>query len=937
MKIIEKLCRTLPVLVTGVLLCTSCVNETKDPQPDTPQLSDVKFVIELPPPLVVKTNTRATTGSVIENQIDNLYLFAFDSDDKLVKFAYPTPDAATGTNKNTCPFTAKLPLDGATYTLMVVANTGTIADIETGMTRTALEALIPAITEENPWNIATRRIPMYGEIETTLSSTTTEVNIPVRRMLARVNVNLVDKEGETNVTSVFKLEEVYFYNYNQKGVVLYNEDDFGNGIPTIPTTPGKQNTAHLYNGDYITDDKTCNDKIYVFENAHVKPYGEDGWVNNPCIVVGGSYNNGATSYYRLDFIKGSTWMSVLRNHSYNFNITDVQGAGYDDPDVALVSAPVNMEAGVIPWEDGEAGDVIFDGQHYLSIRPEMMFQFPRDADSQTVTVKTNVPAGFEVTKIVNSDGTDADWLSTDITTGGTSETATVLTISVTENETAPRTGYIYIKAGRLEAKLTVTQDLVPKKPAIFTFIEYINMNSDELLNIPYTGGKVQAKANTNMGWKFCTDIEGVEASMTEPASEATADYTLEVTIPANTTWEPIDRKLWVLYKGVTLQETLFTQAAAPGVRTVDANNQEITELVFISPAGVDPGEQTLTVNWSPKDADLTVAITTDADDVAFPTDASGPTAGTITGGNEGTGTISYAIQPAALTAAELKDDPFLEKVSKVEFIIDDNVKTSILLRQLCPNLVTDVKGGYMLNGQEETLTVQANFEWTLTSITDKYEILQNDDELIGLTSEGGNTITLVMAEETADKSKTGKKATIVFTSNEDETSTYEIEITAVEALYVGRFGGALVKNGGVWQFEKGLAVQNADEGNATWGPSTASGVTDVTNGKGNTYALYTKSTTGYPAANLCFKKNANYASIGGVDDVNYNWFLPAQKQVMSMWVVHNSFDTYKFASAYSWSSTEGSANNAWYVRFSIGNSLSNGKSLSRSVRCAREL
>ncbi|NDV56927.1 DUF1566 domain-containing protein [Bacteroides sp. 519] len=43
----------------------------------------------------------------------------------------------------------------------------------------------------------------------------------------------------------------------------------------------------------------------------------------------------------------------------------------------------------------------------------------------------------------------------------------------------------------------------------------------------------------------------------------------------------------------------------------------------------------------------------------------------------------------------------------------------------------------------------------------------------------------------------------------------------------------------------------------------------------------------------------------------------------------------KFASANYWSSTENSANNAWNVNFSNGNTNNNNKTNSRSVRCAR--
>ncbi len=86
--------------------------------------------------------------------------------------------------------------------------------------------------------------------------------------------------------------------------------------------PGKPAaTAKLeYTGTPATG---LTSEIYLFENAKVALYPATDWQLNPCIVVGGSYKNGSTTFYRLDFANGTTLHDIVRNHSYNFSISAV--------------------------------------------------------------------------------------------------------------------------------------------------------------------------------------------------------------------------------------------------------------------------------------------------------------------------------------------------------------------------------------------------------------------------------------------------------------------------------------------------------------------------------------------------------------------------------------------------------------------------------------
>jgi hypothetical protein len=74
------------------------------------------------------------------------------------------------------------------------------------------------------------------------------------------------------------------------------------------------------------------------------------------------------------------------------------------------------------------------------------------------------------------------------------------------------------------------------------------------------------------------------------------------------------------------------------------------------------------------------------------------------------------------------------------------------------------------------------------------------------------------------------------------------------------------------------------------------------------------------------------------DDLNYRWYLPAQRQLQAAWVSNNSFGTYKLSARY-WSATENTAADTWYVNFGDGYTNSNNKATSNlnRVRCVREV
>lgn len=860
------------------LLAVSCVLDEKEVGvTPTQEIATVRFTLSVPGVATPRPTVTRSLTDAQEDAVSSVDVLVFhtsgDHSGKLFR-------REKGTHISGTTFEVKLP--EGTYDLVVLGNATAIVDAAGAslVPQTTLKAAaVAALTHANAggyWTATT--IPMWGYKDGVVVDETTSLTggdaIDMHRMVAKVEVQVAAAAAGTGNDN-FELTSVRLYNYNTKGRLAPDAANFnptggivnaGKGIATAPTIPADRGAVTggsnplVFTSTHGVLPSSFTNTIYTYEAARGTALTLE---DNPCLVVGGSYQGGTETFYRVDFVQrtGSTdtYLDLLRNHRYTVQINSVTGGGHPDPEEAFNSRSFNIEALVMAWEEGGMTGIAFDGTNYLAVSQDS-FEFTREErgatdDDNTLTIKTNCAtwtaaaygsATVGTTTPVPNDGTSGQpWLRISPAGGTGAATPTDIVLTLDANESgAERTAYVHVKAGRLT-------------------------------------------------------------------------YVVEVV-------QTMDAKI--------------------GVRVVNASNDAITELVFSAAAGTAPVSQTFTVNWAPKDADLMItseAMTT----VAFPSGVGEPATGTVTGGNSGTGTISYTVAPPAISAADVDEttgDPFLEKVSKLDFTTTNGISyasATVFLRQINYNLLTDVEATYTLDSQTETINVRANFGWTITNVTDDDDILQNENNLIGKTG-GNNTVTsdavaFTMAPESDDFSKTGKTATITFTSRLDG-STWDVVITAIEPLYVGMFGGALTKNAsGVWQFEKALYVQNKDQGTGVQWSSvmTTTGVTDDIDGRTNTYTLRNMSTA-YAAATVCYNKNTG--TISTVSDLK--WYLPAQKQLMAVWTVHNSFDSqYQFSDNY-WSATEHGANfrYSWVTSFSTGATGYAGKTETFSVRCVRE-
>lgn len=394
---------------------------------------------------------------------------------------------------------------------------------------TEKNALLKQLVFENAgsWKVTSSTdftpFPMWGETTPLQikNETKTISGINLLRAIARVDI-VLGEEAQKN----FKLTDVYIYNTKTRGYVVpspENIDATGKATkaqvppatPTLPHNdydPVKPNDKALKYE--ITTPTAFERSIYLMEAAAVASEQERNKAT--CLVVGGQYAEGETTWYRVDLFEESKdasgnvteqkYKDWLRNHQYRFNIIDVKGPGFPDPETAFKEKTINMLATVKEWDDGQVGDIFFDGQHYLSINPGNELLLSKEPVKQLVKIKTDVLDGFKITKITeNEEGTtnvsDKHWFTIDQalnTALGKNEEEVSLEIEAEENTTgAPRTSYIHLEAGRLRVKIKVTQSNIALN--VFQFISMDNA-SGKGLYIPLEGGKITATANANIEW-----------------------------------------------------------------------------------------------------------------------------------------------------------------------------------------------------------------------------------------------------------------------------------------------------------------------------------------------------------------------------------------------------------------------------------------------------
>lgn len=307
------------------------------------------------------------------------------------------------------------------------------------------------------------------------------------RALARVDVGVNFDDNPSSETATgsetFKVKSVRVYRYATSMYVAGTQatafrfaDGHRNAIPHTPAgvTAATDDKPLVFTAQTEEDAKGYVRNIYIPEIEN-KTKTKDKRI---CLVVGGSYQGGKETYYRVDFIRRETkspndiiteQLDVLRNYRYRFNITKVAGPGTDTPEEALITEPVNIAYDCLVWDDADIDKIMYDGQYYLSVSKDK-FAFGKNVANESYTIRTNWPKGYQ---IVDANGQEWAKSETEAGTQGTwayftepaGQTFAVdkdmtSTVNVLANGTgadrAITTG-LYVKAGRIKWPLQIKQ------------------------------------------------------------------------------------------------------------------------------------------------------------------------------------------------------------------------------------------------------------------------------------------------------------------------------------------------------------------------------------------------------------------------------------------------------------------------------------------------
>ena len=397
----------LPVLALAAFLasCTSELAHEPVPGGGGSQAGEAEVTLKLQVPgAAAAGRTRAITAET-ENKVNDLYILAFkeNPDDGTETFDYYTVARKGTENLNTgvSQWTASLRPKDYEQTFVMIANAqGTPGEVnkqiaalvDDGVGGTSVgedkETVLKKLTDKLTANEQTagfnakgendhHPFTMYGQTAATKIELGKDVTLTValHRIVARVNVAFTG-----DATTNFTASKVYLCNFTDRARVIPNglgqtTDADYELAPTIPTDAQKLPAAFVALGNIPTYTVTANEvknQIYLFETNQPAPDEADAHLKRPCLVVEGEYQ-GYKGYYRVDFATQDaatgnvTYRDIIRNHSYNFTVTNVSGRGSATLKEAMETKASNLTVDMILWDDNVIGNIDFEGDRVLGI------------------------------------------------------------------------------------------------------------------------------------------------------------------------------------------------------------------------------------------------------------------------------------------------------------------------------------------------------------------------------------------------------------------------------------------------------------------------------------------------------------------------------------------------------------------------------------------
>lgn len=406
------------ILLAGIIIALSGCNAREfDYSPE---------VVDEPLLTVSFTDKDAHTRSLSDQPLtkESLSFFLFEkTDDSTAKFIFSPDVSKTSISKdnnlsNTYNVSFKIPDKEYEGIHMVVLHNykglkPTVGQKLSDFSKTHLVDGFKTI-------LSRKSIPFYGLTSFTVDRKQINASVILRNPLAKINFKVDDNLFDDSIHKymISSLASVRVYRTLDKSSIAVDPLNVDNqGLVFAPTIPSDAQ-YYLNDGNSSLDiaDADKQPLLFDFSSAPLKEYRDqinipevfnkpnDLRKNVASIVVGVYLSDpkysGQQRYYRLDFAEYETnnltpkkFLSVLRNHIYNFTLGGVQTEGTDDPTEAL-EAPSSIWLDLQVWNDEDLSSII-NGEYYLSMESSDIKLDYIQGSSSSIPFKTNIEGDLE--------------------------------------------------------------------------------------------------------------------------------------------------------------------------------------------------------------------------------------------------------------------------------------------------------------------------------------------------------------------------------------------------------------------------------------------------------------------------------------------------------------------------------------------------------------
>lgn len=233
---------------------------------------------------------------------------------------------------------------------------------------------------------------------------------------------------------------------------------------------------------------------------------------------------------------------------------------------------------------------------------------------------------------------------------------------------------------------------------------------------------------------------------------------------------------------------------------LNLSNISISELVFSSVADIQPSPLQFKIKWIPATLNV-IASRTDLSGIGFPFDAAFDQPGSIslTTISDPLGEKTFTVRPTAITSAELVANPFLEKVSIVDFKLDNGVTTvskSIFLRQIRYNILTEKDTYYLMDGNQKYFTVKTNTNFTVEIKNNPNNVIQSLVTTSGAANTSGTRVYFNIINDISNPTIYNKDVIFTIKSPEGRFPDTDVTLSCYAGIIQLKANSYIVSPGG---------------------------------------------------------------------------------------------------------------------------------------------